>query len=143
MRKLTWALLFAVLFTLEGFAQEHYTEGPVWNVTTIRVKPAHFDDYLTALHQNIKPFWDEAKRQGVVMDYKVFIKETKSSPQDWDIALCVLYKNHAQLDGLAAKFEAIRDKMLGGKKTAQEADEKRGEIREVISEELVQEIVLK
>jgi len=143
MRKLTWVLLFAALFALQGFAQEHYTEGPVWNVTTIRVKPAHFDDYMTALRQNIKPFWDEAKRQGVVMDYKVFIKETQSSPQDWDIALCVLYKNHAQLDGLAAKFEAIRDKLPGGKKAAQEGNEKRGEIREIISQELVQEIVLK
>ncbi len=109
-------LAFVALFALQGFAQEHFTEGPVWSVTTIRVKPAHFDDYLTALRQNIKPFWDEAKREGVVMDWKVFVKQTRNGPQDWDIALAVLYKNHAQMDGQAAKFEAIRDKMLGGKK---------------------------
>jgi hypothetical protein len=143
MRKLSWMLLLAVLWALQAFAQEHYTEGPVWNITTIRVKPAHFDDYLTALRQNIKPFWDEAKRQGVVMDWKVFFKQTKNNPQDWNIALAVLYKNHAQMDGQAAKFEAIRDKVLGGKKPAQEADEKRGEIREIISTELVQEVMLK
>ncbi len=143
MKKFAWTLAFAVLFALQGFGQEHYTEGPVWSVTTIRVKPAHMDDYLTALRQNIKPFWDEAKKEGVVMDWKVFLKQTKNSPQDWDIALAVLYKNHAQMDGQAAKFEAIRDKVLGGKKTAQEANEKRGEIREVISTELVQEVMLK
>jgi len=143
MRRFIWMLAFAALFTLQGFAQEHFTEGPVWSVTTIRVKPAHFDDYLTALRHNIKPFWDEAKREGVIMDWKVFVKQTRNSPQDWDIALAVLYKNHAQMDGQAAKFEAIRDKVLGGKKAAQEANEKRGEIRETISTELVQEIMLK
>jgi len=143
MRKLNWALAFALLFALQAFAQEHYTEGPVWRVATIRVKPAHFDDFLTVLRQDIKPFWDEAKRQGVIMDFKVFLKETKNNPQDWDIALAVLYKNHAQMDGEEAKFEAIRDKVLGGKKAAQQAAEKRGEIREIISTELVQEIILK
>ncbi len=143
MRKYSWILALVALFALQAFAQENYTEGPVWSVTTIRVKPAHFDDYLTALRKNIKPFWDEAKREGAVMDYKVFIKQTRSGPQDWDIALAVLYKNHAQMDGQAAKFEAIRDKVLGGKQSAQQADEKRGEIREVLTTELVQEIMLK
>ena len=143
MRKFSWMLLFAVLFALQGFAQEHYTEGPVWSVTTIRVKPAHMDNYLTALRQNIKPFWDAAKREGVIMDWKVFVKQGRNGPQDWDMALAVLYKNNAQRDGQAAKFEAIRDKVLGGKKEAQQADEKRGEIREVLTTEWVQEIMLK
>ena len=135
MKKLIWTLAVVTLFTLGAFAQEHYTEGPVWAVTTIRVKPAHMDDYLTALRREIKPFWDEAKRQGVIMDWKVFLKETKNNPQDWDVALAVLYRNHAQMDGLAAKLEAVRDKVLGGKNAAQQADEKRGGFREVVSDE--------
>ena len=53
MRKLSCVLAFAVLCALQGFAQEDFTEGPIWSVTTIRVKPAHFDDYITALRQNI------------------------------------------------------------------------------------------
>jgi hypothetical protein len=143
MRKLSWMLLFAVLWTLQGFAQEHYTEGPVWNITTIRVKPAQFDNYLTNLRQGWKVFCDEAKRQGTIMDCKAFLKQTRSGPQDWDIALAVLYKNHAQMDGQAAKFEAIRDKFLGGKQTAQQAAEKRTEIREILAIDLVQEVTLK
>jgi len=143
MRKLAWTLAFTVLFALQGFAQEHYTEGPVWSVSMIRVKPGHMDEYLTALRLNIKPFWEEAKRQGVVMDWKVFLKQTKDSPQDWDIALAVLYKNHAQMDGQVAKFEAVRDKVLGGKKAAIEANAKREEYREAISTILVQEVMLK
>jgi hypothetical protein len=143
MRKLAWTLALVALFALQGFAQEHYTEGPVWSVTTIRVKPAHFDDYLTNLQHGWKVFCDEAKREGAIMDCKAFLKETRNSPKDWDIALAVLYKNHAQMDGQAAKFEAIRDKFLGGKQAAQEAAEKRVEIREIISTELVQEVTLK
>ncbi len=143
MRKYTWTLALVAFFAVQGFAQEHYTEGPVWNVTFIRVKPAQFDAYLTNLQQNAKVAYDEAKRQGVIMDYKVFLKQTKSSTQDWDIALALLYKNHAQMDGQAAKFEAIRDKVLGGKQALQQATEKRSEIREIVGIELVQEIMLK
>jgi hypothetical protein len=143
MRKLSWMLLLAVLWALQGLAQEHYTEGPVWVVSTIRVKPAQLDNYLTNLQQNAKVAWDEAKRQGVIMDYKIFLKQTRSSPQDWDIATALLYKNHAQMDGQAAKFEAIRDKVLGGKQTAQQAAEKRSEIREILSVEIVREVTLK
>src|SRR6201998_2465533 len=121
MRKHSWMLLLAVLWAWQGFAQEHYTEGPVWNITTIRVKPAQFDNYLSNLRQGWKVFCDEAKRQGTIMDCKAFLKQTRSGPQDWDIALAVLYKNHAQVDGQAAKFEAIRDKFLGGQQTEQQA----------------------
>ena len=54
------------------------------------------------------------------MDYKVFLKETKNSPEDWDIAVAIEYKNHAAMDGLGAKGEVSRDKILGGKQAAQQ-----------------------
>jgi hypothetical protein len=47
------------------------------------------------------------------------------------------------MDGLGSKVEAIRDKVLGGKQQAHQLGEKREEIREVISDELLQEIMLK
>lgn len=125
------------------FAQEHYTEGPVWRVSLIRVKPNRMDAYLTSLRQSSKPILDEEKRQGIVMDYKVFLKETKSNPEDWDLCLAVEYKNHAALDGLSAKGEAMRDKILGGKQQGQQLGEKRVEMREVITSDLLQEIMLK
>jgi hypothetical protein len=125
------------------FAQEHYTEGPVWRVQLIRVKPTKMDAYLTSLRQSTKPFIDEAKKQGLVTDYKVFFKQTKNGPEDWDICVAIQYKNWAALDGLTAKNETLRDKILGGKQQAQELGEKRAEVREIISSELLQEIFLK
>jgi hypothetical protein len=124
-------------------AQEHYAEGPVWRVSLIRVKPTQMDAYLTSLQQSSKPLLDQQKKDGTIMDYKLFLKETKNTPEDWDVCLALEYKNHAAMDGLAAKGEALRDKILGGKQPAQQLAEKRAEIREVISSELLQEIILK
>src|ERR1039458_5343680 len=106
MKKLNQLLLFLLMLAPGMFAQEHYTEGPVWRVSLIRVKPTHMDEYLTTLQQTTKPFYEEAKRQGIIVDYKVFLKETKANPEDWDICVAVQLKNHAAMDGLDAKLNA-------------------------------------
>ena len=143
MKKLCQLLLFVSLAASAMFAQEHYTQGPVWRVNLIRVKPTHLDDYLATLQNTTKPFYEEAKRQGIIMDYKVFLKATKSNPEDWDDCVAIQFKNHAAMDGLDAKTEAVRDKVLGGKQQAHQLAEKREEIRETISSELLEEIMLK
>jgi hypothetical protein len=143
MNKLYGLVVFLLLLAPALFAQEHYTEGPIWRVTLIRVKPTQMDAYLTMLRQSTKSVYEESKKQGSIIDYKVFLKETKNNPEDWDICIAVEYKNHAALDGLTAKGEAVRDKILGGKAPAQQLTEKRAEVREIISSELLQEIFLK
>ena len=136
-------VLFLSLLTPALFAQEHYIEGPVWRIQLIRVKLIQMDAYLTSLRQSTKPLIEEQKKQGIIMGYKIFLKETKANPEDWDICVAIEYKNHAAMDGLAAKGEATRDKILGGKQPAQQLADKRAEIREIISSELLQEIFLK
>jgi hypothetical protein len=143
MKKLSGLVVFLLLLAPALLAQEHYTEGPVWRITLIRVKPTHMDDYLTTLQKTTKAVYEESKKDGSIVDYKVFLKETKSNPEDWDICIAVEYKNHAALDGLALKGEMVRDKILGGKAPAQQMAEKRAEIREIISSDLLQEIFLK
>src|SRR5579862_478552 len=107
MNKLFGLVVLLLCLAPALFAQEHYTEGPIWRVTLVRVKPTHMDEYLTSLRQSSKPMLEEEKRQGMVMDYKIFLKETKNSPEDWDLCLAVEYKNHAAMDGLAAKGEMV------------------------------------
>ena len=142
MKKLLGLAAFVLLLAPALFAQEHYTEGPIWRIQLIRVKPTQMDAYLSSLRQSTKPLIEEQKRQGMIVDYKVFLKETKNSPEDWDICVAIQYKNHAAMDGLAAKGEAVRDKLMG-KQAAQQLGEKRAEIREIVSSELLQEIFLK
>ncbi len=143
MKRLCGFVFLLVLLAPALFAQEHYTEGPVWRIQLIRVKPTHMDEYLTSLRQSTKPLIEEEKKQGMIMDYKVFLKETKNNPEDWDICVAIEYKNHAAMDGLAAKGEMARDKIIGGKQQGQQLSEKRAEVREIISSELLQEIFLK
>ncbi len=141
-KMLGWMMLWVVAVPAV-LAQEHYTEGPVWRIQLIRVKPTKMDAYLTSLRQSTKPFIEEEKKQGLITDYKVFLKQTKNNPEDWDICVAIQYKNWAALDGAVAKGEAVRDKILGGKAQMQDLNDKRGEIREIISSELLQEVVLK
>jgi hypothetical protein len=137
------ALGLVLLFALQAFAQEHYTEGPIWQVTLIRVKPTQMDAYLTSLRANSKSIYDEMKKQNLILDYKVFLNTTKHDPQDWDIAIGVQYKNFGALDGLAAKGEAVRDKVLGSKQAAQQIGEKRSDMREIVATLLLREVTLK
>lgn len=143
MKKIYGLVVLVMVLTPGLFAQEHYTEGPVWRVSLIHVKPTKMDAYLASLRQSSKPFFEEQKKQGIITDYKIFLKVTQNRPEDWDICIAIQYKNWAALDGLDAKDEAIRDKILGGKAQGQELADKRQEIREFISSELLQEIVLK
>src|SRR5215831_3498990 len=101
MKKLYGLMAFALLAAPAMLAQEHYTEGPVWRVQLIRVKPTKMDAYLTSLRQASKPFIEEQKKQGLITDYKVFLKETKNNPEDWDICVAIQYKNWAAMDGAA------------------------------------------
>src|SRR5246127_1958705 len=110
MKRVVGLLTLLILLTAALLAQEHYTEGPVWRVQLIRVKPTKMDAYLTSLRQASKPLIEEEKKQGLITDYKIFLKETKHSPEDWDICVAIQYKNWAALDGQAGKAEAVRDK---------------------------------
>jgi hypothetical protein len=143
MKKLCALVILVAALVPAVFAQEHYTEGPVWRIQLIRVKPTKMDAYLTSLRQSTKPFIEEEKKQGLITDYKVFLKQTKNNPEDWDICVAIQYKNWAALDGATAKAEGVRDKVMGGKAQMQDLNDKRVEIREIISSELLQEVILK
>ena len=51
MKKLYGLAVFVLLLAPALFAQEHYTEGPVWRIQLIRVKPTHMDEYLTSVRE--------------------------------------------------------------------------------------------
>ena len=59
MKKL-WGIVICLLVLAPTLlAQEHYTEGPIWRVSLVRVKPNHMDEYLASLRQSSKPFLEE------------------------------------------------------------------------------------
>src|SRR2546430_630911 len=48
-----------------------YTEGGVWQITMVKTKTGMGDDYLKALASIFKSTNDEAKKQGIIKDYKI------------------------------------------------------------------------
>ncbi len=111
-RAVTSATILTLLVGGVAAAQDHWTEGPVWEVSYYRTTPGHFEDYLKYLRQNFLPQGEENKKQGLVLDQKIFVK-APATPDDWDIAFATLYKNMAALDFSAEndrKSKAISEK---------------------------------
>ena len=91
-------------------AQEHWTEGPVWECSAYRTNPGMFDTYMKWIHAHSEPINAEAKKQGLIVDFKTFIKPPRDQ-NDYDVLFCTLYSSFGKaLDynkGDDDKFEAI------------------------------------
>src|SRR4029077_883107 len=48
-----------------------YTEGPVWNITMVKAKYGMGDEYLKGLAKTFKGTLDEAKKENLILDYKI------------------------------------------------------------------------
>jgi hypothetical protein len=143
MKLVMLTLLLTSVWVTGGHTQEPTSQGPVWDLQFIRTKPNQRDAYLLSLKQNARPIWDEEKRQGLILDYKVFNNLTQHDPQEWDIEVAIQFKNFAALDGFEAKERLIASKMAGPTPAGtQQLGDKRLEMREILSTRLIQEILL-
>ncbi|MEX1994126.1 MAG: hypothetical protein WD929_05645 [Steroidobacteraceae bacterium] len=93
-----------------ALAQEHWTDGPVWECSAYQVNPGMFDTYLEWIRAHSEPINEEAKKQGLIVDYKAFTK-TRDNESDYDLLFCTLYSSFGKaLDfnkGDDDKFDAI------------------------------------
>jgi hypothetical protein len=119
-----------------------YTEGAVWQITMVKTKPGMGDDYLKALAKIFKTTNDEAKKQGIITDYKILIGDA-ATQQDYDMLLMIQYPNMAALDGLRDKTDPIGAKMIGNDDQQRQLAVKRLEIREIMGDKTMREITLK
>jgi len=119
-----------------------YTEGPVWTITMVKAKAGMTDEYLKGLAKTFKGAMDEAKRQNLIMDYKILLGPA-ATPQDFDILLMVESKNMAALDGFREKADPIARKIEGTPDQQLATQTKRLEIREILGSKNMREITLK
>jgi hypothetical protein len=137
------AILCLLGLAAPAAAQEHYTEGPVWRVNYLNVKPGKFQETLKDLRANFSKVGAQAKAQGLILDYKVFLNATSTGPDDWDIATATLYKGYGAIDGLAGKMDPITLKHYGNAEARTQAGAKRVDLWTTVSSVLGREIVLK
>jgi hypothetical protein len=146
MRKVLWATLFVVMLlsALPSYAQSpNYDVGPVWRVTYYHLKPGQGDAFWKDFRENLKPVYDAVKKEGMISDYKVWTNVTTDHPDDWDVAVGLLFPNWAALDQVDAKAVTISTKHYGSREAMLEAVKKRNEIREVVASKLAHEVMPK
>ena len=119
-----------------------YTEGPVWQLTMVKAKFGMGDDYLKGLAKTFKGTLEEAKKQDLIMDYKILLGDAANA-QDFDILLMVESKNMAALDNSREKFDPISKKVEGSLDQQRATAVKRQDIREILGTKLMREVTLK
>jgi len=119
-----------------------FTEGPVWNITMVKVKPGLGDQYLKGLARTLKGTLDEAKKQNFIISYKILLGDA-ATPQDFNILVMVESKNMAALDNAREKFDPITKKVVGSTEEQEKTAVQRLEIREIMGNKLMREITLK
>ena len=139
---------YVFLLTPAIFAQEHWTEGSVWQVTMYRTKQGHFDDYMKYLRTNYLPQAAERKKEGIILDTKIFVKNA-TNPTDWDVCIATLYSSYGKaLD--YSKDDEDKDKAIAAKhfktdneEKQQDMTESRFEMRDFVGAEFVREVNLR
>ncbi len=137
-------LMFFILMSLTASSQttKPYTNGSLWQVSFVQVKPGMGNAYLKNLSENWAKAMKQAKTDGLIMDFKVLNGES-ATKDDWNLMLMIQIKNHAALDGLDDKMEIIRNKMMGDEDAQMKAAISRNDLRQLFGAKLTQELIFK
>jgi hypothetical protein len=100
------------------------------------------DQYLKGLAKTFKGTLDEAKKQNLIVDYKVLLGDS-ADPHDFNILLMVEQKNMASFDNAREKFDPITKKIEGSVEEQEKIATKRLDIREILGSKIMREITLK
>ncbi len=119
-----------------------YTEGPVWTLTMVKTKAGLSDDYLRQISGTVKPVYEAAKAQKIILDYKI-LQGDAIGPNDYNILIMVEYPNMAALDGLREKMDPLIERVMGNEDQRRATEVKRLEIREILGTKTIREITLK
>jgi hypothetical protein len=138
------AILFVLLLaSVPVNAQDKpWTEGSVWSLSMIRVKPGMFDVYMREILPMRKKINEEAKKQGLLVSSHVLTGNALGR-DDWDVLFMDEYKNWAAFDGISAKFDAIMSKIVGSEDKQVQLMVKRTEVREIMGDKTMQELIIK
>ena len=145
MNRLMQILLFlsAFVLSLPAHAQlgTTYNEGPVTEVTYLKIEYGHFDDYVDWLNSTWKPLNEVKKKAGLIIDYKVFTARPKT-PDEPNVIFMITYPNMAAFDRRIEE-NAVGLKMIGSAKEQDAARVARSAYRIRIGTELIREVILK
>jgi hypothetical protein len=135
--------LMVLIVGVSVFAQVNrpYHNGSVWNIAFIRMKPGMETAYLDYLAGPWKTNQEAAKKDGLILSYKVITTEGHN-PGDWNVMLMTEYKDLATMEANEDKGDALAQKVVGPDEKQRQGYKDRLEIREVMGDRLAREIRL-
>ncbi len=137
--------LFMALGSITASAQDHsrgWDTGHIVEVTNVHIKDGMFNAYINDLNNVWRKFLDEQMKDGSVIDYGMY-SNPSSRKGEPDLILTVTYANWAAFDRGVEYFEEIGSKVLGSPEGMRTANIDRGELREIGSTTVLQEIKFK
>jgi hypothetical protein len=136
-------LLSAFVLSLPANAQlgTTYDEGPVTEVTYLKIEYGHFDEYVDWLNSTWKPLNEAKKKAGLIIDYRVYTARPRM-PEEPNVIFMITYPNMAALDRRAEENE-IAVEMIGSAKEQDAARIARSAYRKRLGTELIREVLLK
>jgi hypothetical protein len=138
--------IIALTCSLSGlcFAQSSapYSEGSVWTLSMIKTKTGLNDEYLKQITGTVKPVYEEAKKQKIILSYKILDGESSDS-HDFNILILVEYPNMAAFDHLRDKMDPLLTKAMGSEEQRKDMAVKRLDVREILGTKTMREITLK
>jgi hypothetical protein len=136
-------LIALLIVVASSFAQVNrpYRNGSVWDIAYIRMKPGMETAYLNYLAGPWKANQEAAKKEGLIVSYKVIGVEGHG-PGEWNLMLMTEYKDLATMEANEDKGDALAQKMIGNDEKQMQGYRDRLEIREVMGNRLGREIIL-
>jgi len=138
---LALSVLGAAAVTVHAQVKRPYHDGTVWNVTFVRMKPGMDSAYLNYLASDWKRNQEAAKKEGLIVSYKILSTEAHS-PEDWNLILMTEVKDLATMEASQDKADALSQKMVGDDQKQMQGYKDRSEIREIMGIRLAREVVL-
>jgi hypothetical protein len=138
---LALSVVGAAALTVHAQVKRPYRDGTVWNVSFIRVKPGMDTAYLNYLATDWKRNQEAAKKEGLIVSYKVLSTEAHN-PNDWNLILMTEVKDLASMEANQEKADALSQKVVGDDQKQMQGYKDRSEIREVMGDRLAREVVL-
>ena len=86
-------------------AELPFHEGSVWSVQFAHTKPGMTAEYLSNLRESWVPVMDQAKAEGVILDYRILVSP-HAGRDDWDVMLMVEVRDMGALDGYQSRMAA-------------------------------------
>ena len=143
--KNTIRLMF-IFFVLSSFSMnaqttpKPYSDGTVWQVSFIKLKPNAGDDYLKSLAVTWRKAHEEAIKQSIIIGYKV-LRGQAANNDDWDIMLMAQYKNMGAMDNISDKWDAIYKTVVGTDEQQKTLNQNRVSLRDIYGGKIVREVI--